>query len=171
MLELRPGSEWQAQADVCRHRANGPDQARANPNAAVFRKVHGVAAGTFEVRRHLPSNLRVGVFALRNCRPGSDSPAISRRPTPIFRAHAAWGSSSSMSRARSCWAPGGLKHPYCESVIDVGQELSRLLSDDPKFVTRYFTIEARQRRIQRLTTGSAPSIAELIRRLEPQLCS
>jgi hypothetical protein len=72
---------------------------------------------------------------------------------------------------RSCWVPGGLKHPYCESAIDMGQELSRLLSDDPKFVTRYFTIEARQRRVQRLTTGSAPSIAELIQRLEPQLCS
>jgi hypothetical protein len=72
---------------------------------------------------------------------------------------------------RSCWAPGGLKHPYCESAIDMGQELSRLLSDDPKFVTRYFTIEARQRRVERLTTGSAPSIAELIQRLEHQLCS
>jgi hypothetical protein len=72
---------------------------------------------------------------------------------------------------RSCWAPGGLKHPYCEPAIDVGQELSRLLSDDPKFVTRYFTIEARQRRVQRLTTGSAPSIAELIQRLEQRLRS
>jgi hypothetical protein len=72
---------------------------------------------------------------------------------------------------RSCWAPGGLKHPYCEPAINVGQELSRLLSDDPKFVARYFTIEARQRRVQRLTRGSAPSIAELIQRLEPQLCS
>jgi hypothetical protein len=71
---------------------------------------------------------------------------------------------------RSCWAPGGLKHPYCEPAIDMGQELSRLLSDDPKFVTRYFTIEARQRRVQRLTTGSAPSIAELIQKLEQQLC-
>lgn len=72
---------------------------------------------------------------------------------------------------RSCWAPGGLKHPYCEPAVDVAQELSRLLSDDPKFVARYFTHEARQRRVQRLTTGSAPSMAELIQRLEPQLCS
>ncbi|MEY2563527.1 MAG: hypothetical protein QOH88_1720, partial [Verrucomicrobiota bacterium] len=68
-------------------------------------------------------------------------------------------------------APGGLKHPYCEPAIDVGQELSRLLSDDPKFVARYFTIEARQRRVQRLTTGSVPSMTELIQRLESQLCS
>lgn len=72
---------------------------------------------------------------------------------------------------RSCWAPGGLKHPYCPPAIDMGRELSRLLGDDPKFVARYFTLEARQRRVKRLTTGSSPSIAKLIQRLESQLCS
>lgn len=35
------------------------------PMRPVFRKVHGVATGTFEVRRDLPRNLRVGVFALK----------------------------------------------------------------------------------------------------------
>lgn len=71
---------------------------------------------------------------------------------------------------RSCWSPGGLKHPYCSPAIDVGRELSPLLSDDPKFVARYVTLEARQRRVERLTAGSVPSIAELIQRLESQLC-
>jgi hypothetical protein len=72
---------------------------------------------------------------------------------------------------RSCWAPGGFKHPYCEPALDVAQELSRLLSDDPKFVARYFTLKARQRRGLRLRTDSAPSVAELVQRLEHQLCS
>lgn len=72
---------------------------------------------------------------------------------------------------RSCWAPGGLKHPYCPPAIDVGRELSRLLYDDPIFAARYLSLEAHQRRVERLTTGSAPSIAELIQRLEPRLCS
>lgn len=72
---------------------------------------------------------------------------------------------------RSCWAPAGLRHPHCEPAIDMARELSQLLSDDPKFVARYFTIEARQRRGQRLRMESAPSMAELIQRLEPQLCS
>ena len=35
------------------------------PMRPVFRKVHGVAAAIFEVRRDLPKNLRVGVFALK----------------------------------------------------------------------------------------------------------
>jgi len=71
---------------------------------------------------------------------------------------------------RSCWAPGGLKHPYCTPAIDVGRELSRLLDDDPIFAARYLSLEAHQRRVERLTTGAAPSMAELIQRLEQQLC-
>src|ERR1051325_235430 len=40
---------------------------QGQPPAArpVFRKVHGVASGMFEVRKDLPKNLRVGVFALK----------------------------------------------------------------------------------------------------------
>jgi hypothetical protein len=72
---------------------------------------------------------------------------------------------------QSCWAPGGLKHPYCEPAINVGRELSRLLGDDSTFAARYLSLEAHQRRVQRLTTGSAPSMAELIQRLEQRLCS
>ena len=72
---------------------------------------------------------------------------------------------------RSCWAPGGLKHPYCAPAIDVGRELSPLLGDPPEFAARYLSLEAHQKRIQRLTTGSAPSMAELIQRLEHRLCS
>lgn len=70
---------------------------------------------------------------------------------------------------RSCWAPGGLKHPYCAPAIDVRRELSRLLNDAPEFVTRYLSLEAHQRRGQRLRTKPASSMAELIQRLEHQL--
>jgi hypothetical protein len=72
---------------------------------------------------------------------------------------------------RSCWAPGRLEHPYCVPAIDVGRELARMLKDDPKFVARYFTLEARRRREQRLRTQSAPSMAERIQKLEDQLRS
>ncbi|MEY2564994.1 MAG: hypothetical protein QOH88_3187 [Verrucomicrobiota bacterium] len=72
---------------------------------------------------------------------------------------------------RSCWAPGGLKHPYCEPAIDVGRELSRLLKDAPEFAARYLSLEARQRRGRRLVTNSVPSMAQLIQRLKHQLCS
>lgn len=71
---------------------------------------------------------------------------------------------------RSCWAPGGLKHPYCAPGIDVDRELSRLLNDAPEFTARYLTLEAHQRRGQRLRTKPNPSMAELIQRLERELC-
>jgi hypothetical protein len=71
---------------------------------------------------------------------------------------------------RSCWAPGGLAPPYCAPAIDVGRELLRLLSDAPEFAARYLSLEARQRRKQRLKTKPASSMAELIQRLEQQLC-
>jgi hypothetical protein len=72
---------------------------------------------------------------------------------------------------RSCWAPGGLRHPYCEPAIDVERELSRLVRDAPEFAARYLSLEARQRRGRRLVTNSVPSMAQLIQRLEYQLCS
>jgi hypothetical protein len=46
---------------------------------------------------------------------------------------------------RSCWAPGGLKHPYCAPAIDVGRELSPLLGDPPEFAARYSSLEAHQK--------------------------
>jgi hypothetical protein len=72
---------------------------------------------------------------------------------------------------RSCWTPGGFKHPYCPPAIDVGRELSRLLNDAPGFAARYLSLAAHQRRIERLATGPVPSTAKLVQRLENELGS
>jgi hypothetical protein len=71
---------------------------------------------------------------------------------------------------RSCWAPSGLQHPYCSPAIDVERELSRLISDAPEFAARYLSLEAHERRGDRLRTKPAPAMADLIQRLEHQLC-
>jgi hypothetical protein len=72
---------------------------------------------------------------------------------------------------RSCWARNGLDHPFCVPAIDVQQELSALIVDDPVFAERFLSVQAHQTRGDRLLKSGPPPIRDLIQKLEQRLCS